>query len=78
MSSTTAPTTAASLLERDRLAHRARRIELVLQALQARADERTRRGEPVPPALRQSIAGFEADLRATRVRYRGRFQRKQP
>jgi hypothetical protein len=66
------------MLERDRLAHRARRIELVLQALRVRAEERTRRGEPVPPALTQSIAGFEDDLRSTRMRYRGRFQRKRP
>jgi hypothetical protein len=55
------PTLAADL-DRQRTAHRARRMEQVLVALQVRRDERCLRGE-VPPALDHAIRDFTEQLR---------------
>jgi hypothetical protein len=70
-----APRTLASQLERDRLRSRARRLELVVAALQARA--RAYDEPPVP--LVHSLAGFrrERDELRTRLKWDG-SPREQP
>jgi hypothetical protein len=58
---TASPGTIGADLERRRLEHRAQRIEFALAALRRLADARTVHG-PVPPPLRQAMAGFSQEL----------------
>jgi hypothetical protein len=62
------PVSLAATLERDRLAHRVRRLEAVLDALTDRALHRGEAGDRVPPALERAIADFRIELRAVRWR----------
>ena len=64
----TSPPTIATHLERDRLAHRARRIELVLAALKERAVYRSGPGGRTPAPLERAIADFGIELRRLRRR----------
>jgi hypothetical protein len=52
-------------LDLARLAARERRLRLVMQILKGREVEYHRAQQPTPPALRQSIAGFGAQLGET-------------
>lgn len=56
-------------LERDRLEHRARRLEEAILALEARREYRHSRGS-VPLPLVQAIIGFREELRQTEQRLR--------
>ena len=62
MSRQTGPTVADELAARRRL-HRARRLELVIAALELRVREDRRGGRPVPAALRAALDDFRAELR---------------
>jgi len=68
--------TVASWLDRDRLEHRVRRIELAIAALRERAVYRHAVTGTTPPALDGAIDDFETELAAARqqlnkVGYRG-------
>ena len=52
-------------LDRTRLQHRSRRLQLVLTVLRERADVQARHGEVAPP-LQQAIAGFGNELASVR------------
>lgn len=54
-------------LEHNRLQHRARRLELVIETLRERASASARIG-PVPSGLQHAIADFSTEL--SRVRHR--------
>lgn len=56
-------------LERDRLEHRARRLQEAILALEARRRYRHERGS-VPVPLVQAIDGFRQELRRTEQRLR--------
>ena len=58
------------------LTRHARRIELVLHELRVRADDHSRQHRSVPGPLRESIAGFESDLRSVRQRMSGLRHRR--
>ena len=60
--------TIGSELERDRLAHRINRMELVLRALKDRATLRSEGGD-VPAPLREAIRDFSTELHALRGRF---------
>jgi hypothetical protein len=53
--------TIGATLERHRLEHRVRRIELVLHALKRKADAHAAHGE-VPAALHRAISAFSQEL----------------
>ena len=55
-----------SQLERDRLEGRVRRLERVVDALHARAQDHASRGSRVPPALASSLDDFQRELTAVR------------
>lgn len=63
-----AAATIAAELERDRLEHRVRRMELVIAALRDRVLHRRAVTGAIPLPLRQAIAGFELELNALRHR----------
>jgi hypothetical protein len=58
------PQTLGDALERQRLAHRARRIELATLALRQTAQTR----DPTPPSLLRAISRFDAQLAEIRER----------
>lgn len=60
--------TIAQALERDRLEHRARRMELVIGALRDRARHHQAHSGGAPPPLLEAIVGFERELNALRHR----------
>jgi hypothetical protein len=60
--------TIALRLERDRLGHRLRRMELTISALRDRAVIRQSTMGAAPPPLRQAIASFEIEVVAVRRR----------
>lgn len=62
----TTPTIGAAL-ERQRLEHRAHRVQRVLIALEERVAVRREQG-PVPTPLREAIRDFRRELRAVRDR----------
>jgi hypothetical protein len=55
-------------LERQRLEHRAHRIEHVLRALRERSVHRRTPSGGVPRPLTEAIAGFDVELRRVRRR----------
>jgi hypothetical protein len=57
-------------LEHDRLRHRERRVQMVLDILRERA--RTRPAGAVPTGLAEAIRSFEAELEAVRRALTGR------
>jgi len=71
--STASDPTLRDRLQRDRLAHRERRLEAVLIALRRRADDH----DHVPVPLREAISGFRDELDAVRrqLRRASRFTR---
>jgi hypothetical protein len=60
------PPTITDSLDRDRLAHRVRRTELVVRELRWSADEHRRRSGGVPPALGRAIESFTDELGSLR------------
>ena len=65
--SSTSPASLGHRLEHERIEHRARRVRLVLAALQDRAVLRSRDGV-VPPPLQEAIRGFHTELRTLNQR----------
>jgi hypothetical protein len=57
-----------SELEHDRLAHRALRLERVVEELRARAHAHRRARGHAPRPLTQALVGFETELRTVRSR----------
>ena len=58
----------ASDLERDRLEHRARRLDRVARELRARAEAKRAHHGHVPAPLGSALAGFQSELRSVRSR----------
>jgi hypothetical protein len=54
--------TLAATLERDRLRHRAERLQRALDRLHERVTDHRVHGQPVPKPLRQAIVSFEDQL----------------
>jgi hypothetical protein len=54
--------TLAATLERDRLRHRAERLQRALDRLNERVTDHHGNGQPVPTPLRQAILSFEDQL----------------
>ena len=63
-------------LERDRLLHRKRRLELVVRELRARADATRARSGRVPAPLGSALAEFQSELHAVRGRLGSRGPRR--
>jgi hypothetical protein len=62
------PKSIGAALERQRLEHRARRLERVLAALDDRRLYREQAESGTPPALREAIHGFRTELDAVERR----------
>lgn len=62
------PKSLGAALERQRLEHRARRLERVLAALDDRRLYRERADGATPPALREAIHDFRTELEAVERR----------
>lgn len=60
--------TVGSYLERDRLAHRAARLELVVAALRARARDHAEMAGAAPAPLTHALSDFHRELAAVRAR----------